>query len=159
MAKMTDDRELILGVLLEITRDGVYSHIAIRNVLEKYQYLDKKERAFITRVVEGTLERMIEIDYIINQFSNVKVNKMKPVIRTILRSAVYQLKYMDGVPDSAVCNEAVKLAEKKGFRSLKGFVNGVYAQLQEIWIRSVIRRKKKILYHGFPFIILYRNGW
>ena len=60
---------------------------------------------------------MIEIDYIINQFSNVKVNKMKPVIRTILRSAVYQLKYMDGVPDSAVCNEAVKLAEKKGFRS------------------------------------------
>lgn len=42
MAKMTDDRELILGVLLEITRDGVYSHIAIRNVLEKYQYLDKK---------------------------------------------------------------------------------------------------------------------
>lgn len=125
MAKMTDDRELILGVLLEITRDGVYSHIAIRNVLEKYQYLEKKERAFITRVVEGTLERMIEIDYIINQFSKVKVNKMKPVIRTILRSAVYQMKYMDGVPDSAVCNEAVKLAEKKGFRSLKGFVNGV----------------------------------
>ena len=68
---------------------------------------------------------MIEIDYIINQFSKVKVNKMKPVIRTILRSAVYQMKYMDGVPDSAVCNEAVKLAEKKGFRNLKGFVNGV----------------------------------
>lgn len=138
MAKMTDDRELILGVLLEITRDGVYSHIAIRNVLEKYQYLDKKERAFITRVVEGTLERMIEIDYIINQFSNVKVNKMKPVIRTILRSAVYQLKYMDGVPDSAVCNEAVKLAEKKGFRSLKGFVNGV--------LRTIARNMDQIRY-------------
>ena len=104
---------------------------------------------------------MIEIDYIINQFSNVKVNKMKPVIRTILRSAVYQLKYMDGVPDSAVCNEAVKLAdEKRGFRSLKGFVNGVLRTIAEIWIRSVIRRKKKSsLYHGFPFIILYRNGW
>ena len=38
---------------------------------------------------------------------------MKPVIRNILRSAVYQLKYMDSVPDSAVCNEAVKLAVKK----------------------------------------------
>jgi len=118
-------RELVLGILLEVTRDGEYSHIALRNVLNKYQYLDKKERAFITRVTEGTLEHMIEIDYIINQFSSTKVNKMKPVIRCILRSAVYQLKYMDSIPDSAVCNEAVKLAEKKGFRTLKGFVNGV----------------------------------
>ena len=118
-------RELVLGILLEVTRDGEYSHIALRNVLNKYQYLDKKERAFITRVTEGTLEHMIEIDYIINQFSSTKVNKMKPVIRCILRSAVYQLKYMDSIPDSAVCNEAVKLAEKKGFRNLKGFVNGV----------------------------------
>ena len=123
-------RELVLGILLEVTRDGEYSHIALRNVLNKYQYLDKKERAFITRVTEGTLERMIEIDYIINQFSKVKVNKMKPVIRNILRSAVYQLKYMDGVPNSAVCNEAVKLATKKGFSSLKGFVNGVLRNIE-----------------------------
>ena len=131
-------RELILGVLLEVTRDGEYSHIALRNVLSKYQYLDKKERAFITRVTEGTLEHMIEIDYIINQFSNVKVNKMKPVIRCIMRSAVYQLKYMDSVPDSAVCNEAVKLATKKGFHTLKGFVNGV--------LRNIVRNLDKIEY-------------
>ena len=58
---------------------------------------------------------MIELDYIIDQFSKVKVNKMKPVIRNILRMGVYQLKYMDSVPDSAVCNEAVKLAKRKGF--------------------------------------------
>lgn len=50
---------------------------------------------------------------------------MKPVIRNILRSGVYQLLFMDSVPDSAACNEAVKLAQKKGFYSLKGFVNGV----------------------------------
>ena len=123
-------RELVLGILLEVTRDGEYSHIALRNVLSKYQYLDKKERAFITRVTEGTLEHMIEIDYIINQFSTVKVNKMKPVIRNILRSAVYQLKYMDSVPNSAACNEAVKLATKKGFSSLKGFVNGVLRNIE-----------------------------
>ena len=49
-------RELVLGILLEVTRDGEYSHIALRNVLTKYQYLDKRERAFITRVTEGTLE-------------------------------------------------------------------------------------------------------
>ena len=125
MGNTVNDRELILEILLAVTRDGEYSHIALRNVLENYQYLDKSERAFITRVTEGTLERMIELDYIINQYSKTKVNKMKPVIRTIIRSAVYQLKYMDSVPDSAVCNEAVKLAGKRGFSGLKGFVNGV----------------------------------
>ncbi len=125
MASSVNDRELILEILLMITRDGEYSHIALRQVLDQYQYLDKKERAFITRVVNGTLERMIEIDYILNQFSKVKVNKMKPVIRTIMRSSVYQIKYMDAIPDAAVCNEAVKLAGKRGFGQLKGFVNGV----------------------------------
>ena len=97
MATQINVREIILETLLLITRDGEYSHIALKNVLDKYQYLEKRERAFITRVVEGTLERQIEIDYIINQFSKVKVNKQKPVIRTILRSSVYQLKYMDSV--------------------------------------------------------------
>lgn len=125
---MTDNvntRELILGILMEVTKEGGYSHQVIRAVLDKYQYLDKKERAFITRVSEGTIQTMIELDYIINQYSKVKVNKMKPVIRNILRMSVYQLKYMDAVPDSAACNEAVKLARKKGFASLSGFVNGV----------------------------------
>ncbi len=123
-------RELVLGILLQVTRDGEYSHIALRNVLNKYQYLDKKERAFITRVTEGTLEHMIEIDYIINQFSKVPTGKMKPVIRNIIRSAVYQIKYMDSVPNSAACNEAVKLAVKKGFSSLRGFVNGVLRNIE-----------------------------
>lgn len=139
MSKSTNSRELILEILLQITRDGEYSHIALKNALDQYQYLDKQERSFITRVVNGTLERMIELDYIIDQFSKVKVNKMKPVIRTILRSAVYQLKYMDSVPDSAVCNEAVKLAVKKGFTNLKGFVNGV--------LRSISRNLSDV---GYP---------
>lgn len=81
MQASVNERELVLDMLLQITRDGEYSHIVIKNVLDKYQYLDKRERAFITRVVNGTLERMIEIDYILNQFSKVKVNKMKPVIQ------------------------------------------------------------------------------
>ena len=139
MASSVNERELILDTLLQITREGEYCHIALRNVLEKYQYLDKKQRAFITRVINGTLEHLIEIDYMINQFSKVKVNKMKPVICAIIRSGVYQLKYMDSVPDSAVCNEAVKLAEKRGFSSLKAFVNGV--------LRNVSRNINKI---GYP---------
>lgn len=118
-------RALALDFLLETVEKGGYSHVVMRGMLEKYQYLDKKERAFLTRLCEGTLERMLELDAIINRCSKVPVKKMKPVIRNLLRLSVYQLKYMDQIPDSAVCNEAVKLAQKKGFYSLKGFVNGV----------------------------------
>lgn len=138
MTETVDCRELALGILMEVTRQEEYSHIAIRNVLEKYQYLGKSERAFLTRLTEGTLEWMIHLDYIINQFSNVKVNKMKPVIRNILRMSVYQLEFMDSVPAAAVCNEAVKLAVKKGFRGLKGFVNGV--------LRNIARNISQIVY-------------
>ena len=125
MGRQVNEREIVLAVLMEITENGAYSHKILGEVLSKYQYLEKKERAFITRVTEGTLEHLIEIDYILDQFSKVKVKKMKPVIRNILRSGVYQLKYMDSVPDHAVCSEAVKLAVRKGFSGLKGYVNGV----------------------------------
>ncbi len=142
MTKSVNERELVLGILLEVTENRQYSHLVLRDVLNKYQYLDKKERAFITCAAEGTLEHMIEIDYILDQFSKVKVKKMKPVIRNILRSAVYQMKYMDTVPDSAACNEAVKLAVKKGFGSLRGFVNGV--------LRNVARNLEQVVYPQNP---------
>ena len=118
-------RELILEILLEISKGERHSHLIIRGTLEKYQYLEKQERAFITRVCEGTLEYRLRLDYILNRYSSAPTEKMKPVIRELLRSGVYQMLYMDSVPDSAVCNEAVKLARKKGFYNLTGFVNGV----------------------------------
>lgn len=142
MTKAINEREIVLEVLLEITEHGMYSHIVLRDALNKYQYLEKKERSFITRVTEGTLEHMMEIDYILDQFSKVKVKKMKPVIRNIMRSAVYQMKYMDSVPVSAACNEAVKLAVRKGFGSLRGFVNGV--------LRNVARNLDQIEYPTEP---------
>lgn len=138
MTDSVNERELALGILMEVTNEKHYSHQVLRAVLEKYQYLDKKERAFITRVSEGTVQRMLELDYILNQFSKVGVNKMKPVIRNILRMGVYQLKYMDSVPSSAACNEAVKLAKKRGFSNLSGFVNGV--------LRNVSRNLDLITY-------------
>lgn len=125
MTEHINTRDLALDVLLMVARDGEFSHIALKSVLDKYRYLPRRDRAFIARLSMGTIERAIELDYIIDQFSKVKVNKMKPVIRAILRSGVYQLKYMDAVPASAACNEAVKLAAKRGFSGLKGFVNGV----------------------------------
>lgn len=134
MTKETDSREIALDILLEILERGGYSHIILRQALNKYQYLDKSERAFISRIAEGTVEYLLQIDYIIDSFSNTKVKKMKPVIRTILRMSVYQLLYMDRVPDSAVCNEAVKLAVKRKFTGLKGFVNGV--------LRNISRNKE-----------------
>lgn len=138
MTKPVNLREVALGILMEITEEEAYSHVVLREVLEKYQYLEKRDRAFISRTVEGTLEHMIQLDYIIEQFSNVPVYNMKPLIRNLLRMSVYQLKYMDSVPDSAVCNEAVKIAQRKGFYNLKGFVNGV--------LRNIARRLNQVTY-------------
>ena len=125
MTNYVNMRELALESMLELQKEGRQSHTVFRKVLEKYQYLPKQDRAFYTRLCEGTLEYRILLDYVINYFSKVHTEKMKPVLREILRLSVYQIKYMDGVPDSAVVNEAVKLAQKKGFYQLKGFVNGV----------------------------------
>jgi 16S rRNA (cytosine967-C5)-methyltransferase len=133
-----NERELALDGLLEITENKTFSNLAINQLLSKHQDLDKRSRAFVSRVIVGTLEHLIEIDYIINQFSTVKIKKMKPIIRNILRAGVYQLKYMDNIPQSAVCNEAVKLASKRGFKNLKGFVNGN--------LRNIARNIENITY-------------
>lgn len=138
MTDTVNTRRLALDVLLEVTEHGAYSNQVLRAVLEKYQYMEKYERAFLTRLVEGTIQYMIELDYVIDQFSKVKVKKMKPVIRNILRMGVYQIQYMDSVPDSAACNEAVKLARKNGFSTLSGFVNGV--------LRNIARNSGSIRY-------------
>jgi 16S rRNA (cytosine967-C5)-methyltransferase len=130
-------RMVVLDILLEVEK-GQPSHIVIGNALKKYQYLDKQDRSFISRLTLGTIERKITLDYIIDQFSTTKVSKQKPAIRNILRMGVYQLVYMNKVPVSAACNEAVKLAEKKGFRTLKGFVNGV--------LRNIARNIDNIAY-------------
>lgn len=131
-------RAVVLDILTEIEKEGEFSHITINNALSKYQYLDRTQRAFINRLALGTIECRIELDYILNQFSKTSVNKMKPLIRRIMRMAVYQIVYMENVPDSAACNEAVKLAAKRGFTGLKGFVNGV--------LRNISRNKKDIAY-------------
>lgn len=129
-------RELALDMLMEILEKGSFCHIVERQALSKYQYLPKQERALATRLTEGVIERLFSIDYVINQVSKTRTEKMKPVIRNILRIGVYQLLYMDRIPDSAACNEAVKLAVKRRFTGLKGFVNGV--------LRSVARKKENL---------------
>ena len=135
---MDQIRGLAMDILVDIDKKKGLSHLVLSDTLKNYQYLDKKDRAFLTRLCQGTIEYQIQLDYIIDQFSRTKAKKCKPVIRAILRMGVYQLKYMDHVPDSAVCNEAVKLAKKRGFRNLTGFVNGV--------LRTIARNMDQIVY-------------
>ncbi len=131
-------RELSLDMLMEILERGTYSHLVVRDVLNKYNYMDSRDKAFVKRLTEGTLERAIQIDYILGQFSKVPVSKMKPLIRNLLRMSIYQLLFMDSIPDRAAINEAVKLAGKRGFRGLSGFVNGV--------LRSIAAGRDRISY-------------
>lgn len=133
--KETTGREIALDVLTEVLENGGFIHTSLSRALLKYQYLEKQERAFITRLTDGTVERLLTLDAAINACSKTRTEKMKPFIRTLLRMSAYQILYMDRIPDSAACNEAVKLAAKRHFSGLKGFVNGV--------LRSISRRKEE----------------
>ncbi|MCM1468783.1 MAG: 16S rRNA (cytosine(967)-C(5))-methyltransferase RsmB [Alistipes sp.] len=136
MTENVNLRAVVLDILTEVNEKGAYSHVTVNNALTKYQYLDKNERSFLTRLSEGTIEKQIYLDHVLDGYSKVKTEKMKPLIRNLLRMSAYQILFMDGVPDSAVCNEAVKLAKKRGFASLGGFVNGV--------LRSIAREKDRL---------------
>lgn len=133
-----DTRDVALTVLLDIETNQTFSNIALGNALRKNQFTDKVERAFLSRLVEGVTETKLRLDYVIDRYSKTKVRKCKSVIACLLRMGCYQILFMDGVPDSAACNECVKLAKKHGFAGLSGFVNGV--------LRTIAREKTKITY-------------
>jgi 16S rRNA (cytosine967-C5)-methyltransferase len=134
----TGAREIVLDMLLEVLEEDKYSHTVLNQTLKRYQHLEKQERAFIARIFQGTVKRCLTLDYIINQHASLPVVKMKPFIRNLLRMSVYQLMYMDQVPVSAVCNEAVKLAKKRSFTKLSGFVNAI--------LRGIARAGKDIVF-------------
>ena len=130
-----NEREVVLDMLLSL-REGKLSHTILKDTLDSYLYLDKSSRGFITRLYEGTIEKRLYLDFIIDGYSKTPVKKMKLIIMLLLEMAVYQLFFMDRVPDSAAINEAVKLAKKRGFTGLSGFVNGV--------LRNIARNKENI---------------
>jgi len=131
---MDNERHIAINILLEVNTKNAYSNIALRKALDSHPGLAPHQRAFITEIVKGTLRNLILIDYIIDNFSKKPASKMKPLIREILRISVYQIKWLDKVPDSAAVNEAVKLAKKHGFDSLSGFINGI--------LRNIVRAKE-----------------
>ena len=85
----TDTREIIVEILLSLEKGQDFSHKLIKAVLDKYDYLDPRDKAFIKRVTEGTIERQLELDYYLNRFSSVPVRKMKPLIHEYLSDPVY----------------------------------------------------------------------
>ena len=133
------ERQYILKILEDIQTKQAFMNKVIDDYFFVYDF-DKQQRSFIARVVYGTIEHQNYINFCINNVSNIKINKMKPTIRSILRMSVYQILFMDKVPAHAAINEAVKLTQKRKFTNLKSFVNGV--------LRNIERQKQE-----FPELI------
>ena len=134
----TGEREAVLEILARVRESGEYSHIAVKEVLDRCERegMDRQQRAFVKRLTEGVIERRIELDDVIRKFSKKGV-RIKPVVRDILRMGIFQILYMDAVPDSAACNEAVKLTKANGKKEVAGFVNGT--------LRNVARGKSALI--------------
>ena len=100
--------------------------------------LDQRDRAFSLHLVQGVLRWQIKIDWIIKQFVQFPFANIDLPVLNILRLAVYQIFFMDRVPESAAVNEAVKQAGKLRKKNLRGVVNGV--------LRNICRKKNEIIF-------------
>jgi len=130
-------REIALKILYDINEKGAYSNIALSRELSD-GVVRPLDRAFITEMVYGVLKWKLTIDWIISRFSSLKMKKISPWILNIMRLGVYQIIYMDKVPDSAACNESVNLSKRYGHAGSSKYVNGV--------LRNISRNKDNIPY-------------
>ena len=122
---LKDQREVVLLALLSHEKKDTFSNVLVRQTLDDCTGMSTVEKAFIKRLLEGVIERKTELDVRIEHFTGRPVTRLHPALHQILRMGIYQIYYMDSVPDSAVCNEAVRLAKRHGPARLSGFVNGV----------------------------------
>ncbi len=134
MPKMTA-RQAAATALIKVNYEGGYSNLVLNETLKKGE-LSPEDNSFASRLFYGTLERKLTLDHIIGGYSKKPVKNMTPAVAEILRTALYQLVYLDSVPDSAAVNEAVKLTRQMKVSSASGFVNAV--------LRSFIRDEKRI---------------
>lgn len=131
---MHSARELVVSMLCETFKNNEYSNLTLDKKL-KDSDLDSRDKSFVTVLYYGVVERKITLDYIISCFVKKKIDDC---VRQILRCGIYQIKYMDSVPDNAAVNESVKLAGVFRKKSASGFINAV--------LRNFIRSGKKIDY-------------
>ncbi|MBR3244407.1 MAG: methyltransferase domain-containing protein [Parasporobacterium sp.] len=135
-------RNIVLSMLTATLDEGAFSHL-VRNQTLKGLEIDPRDLLFIERLFHGTLEQVIFLDWIISSYSSIKIAKMKPVIRNILRMSIYQMLFMDSVPDHAAINEAVKLTRTRGYRGLSPFVNGLLRSFQRGGVKPGMPRNVK----------------
>ena len=117
-------RQLAVKVLYEIDKNGAYTGIELKKQLSSSE-LSAVDKAFATELVYGVVKNRTRIDYIISKYSKQKLKKISEWILNILRIGIYQLIFLDKVPQSAAVNESVKLAKRYGHAASSGFVNGV----------------------------------
>ncbi len=112
-----------------------YSNILLDKALEETD-MDEREKALCSALYYGVTERRITLDYIISCYSKRGTDKINPEALNILRSGLYQILYMDSIPDNAAVNESVNIAKRMHLGKLSGFINAV--------LRNFIRDGKKI---------------
>lgn len=121
---MKSAREVALRLLMQVHENKAFSNILLNNEFSKSDILDV-DKTFVTQLVYGVISNKMAIDYIIKKSSKIRFNKISVPILNILRLGIFQIYYLDKVPASATCNEAVKLAKKYGHVASANFVNAV----------------------------------
>ena len=132
---MANARKTAVKVLVKIEKEGTYSNLGVAEALKNSE-LNLQDKSLATAIIYGVLDRKITLDYILSKFLKTPINKTEPFTLMVLRSALYQIKYMDKIPESAAVNEAVKIMKSSKFSRNSGFVNGV--------LRSVLRTEVEI---------------
>lgn len=128
-------REAAFRVVHEVLYKKGYSNIALEQILDNENF-DSKDAGFITEIVLGTLRNELYLEYIIGNYSNIKVKKISPSAMAAMLIGAYQILFMDRTPDSAACNETVKIASKFAGQKVRGFVNAI--------LRTISREKDSI---------------
>lgn len=116
-------RLIAFEILYRVFSENSYSNIILESTLS-----DSYDKAFVSALVYGVIERKITLDYYINKHLN---SKPKPKIMTILRLGAYQLIYMDKIPSSAAINESVKLTKEIKQDYYSGLVNAVLHKIEK----------------------------
>ncbi|MFC1823336.1 16S rRNA (cytosine(967)-C(5))-methyltransferase RsmB [Thermodesulfobacteriota bacterium] len=131
-------RDLALKVLNDLNRSRQYAAIGLDQTFQRRSELEPRDRAFITHLVLGVVRWRLKLDWIIAQVSSIKIEKISPPILNILRLAVFQILFLDRVPESAAVNEAVNQAKGFSPRRISSFVNGI--------LRNLCRKKNEITF-------------
>ena len=117
-------RRVAFDILLKIEKDNAYSNLTLDGILSS-SGLDTRDKAFVSALVYGVTERKLTLDYQLSSYLNKPLKKLKPQVLVVLRLGVYQLLFMDRVPDSACVNESVKLTKETGCSFASSLVNAV----------------------------------